>query len=135
MLITRESDYALRILRALQNGEQTTVGQICREERMPQQFAYKVIRKLAKAGLVQVTRGVDGGCRLLCDLKAVSLYDLLSTMEEDKRVISCMEPDFLCQRRIECGGCGAHEKLAQVQANLDRELQSHSLFSILAETP
>lgn len=131
MLITRESDYALRILRALSEGEQVTVGEICRRELLPQQFAYKVLRKLAKANLVKVTRGVDGGCRLTAELKSVSLYDLLQVMEEDDRVISCMEPGFRCQRREECGGCVAHRQLALVQANLDRELKAHSLEEIL----
>ena len=135
MLITRESDYALRILRALAEGEQVTVGEICQRERLPQQFAYKVLRKLSKAGLVKVTRGAEGGCHLTADLNAVSLYELLQVMEEDGRVISCMEPDFRCQRREECGGCVAHQQLAKVQASLDRELKAHSLEEILHGKP
>lgn len=131
ILITRESDYALRILRALSEGEQVTVGEICRRELLPQQFAYKVLRKLAKANLVKVTRGAEGGCRLAADLKQVSLLDLLRAMEEQEWIIACMEPGFRCQRREKCGSCIPHRELAQVQANLDRELKSHSIFEIL----
>ena len=64
MLITRETDYALRILQNLTDGEKRSVGEISQQETIPQQFAYKIAKKLAKAGFIQITRGVDGGCRL-----------------------------------------------------------------------
>ena len=39
MMITRESDYAVRMIRALKDGEQLTIEQICRKEQVPRQFA------------------------------------------------------------------------------------------------
>ena len=63
MIITRETDYALRILRALLDGQLHTVGQIAQEELLPQSFAYKILRKLDKAGLIQVVRGTAGSIR------------------------------------------------------------------------
>ena len=50
MIMTRESDYAVRILRALAGGEKMTVGRICEAEFVPVQFAYKILKKLAKCG-------------------------------------------------------------------------------------
>ena len=69
MLLSRETDYALRILQSLLGGERKSVGEISREELIPQQFAYKIMKKLSNAGLVDITRGADGGCRLLADLE------------------------------------------------------------------
>ena len=43
MIITRETDYALRILRSLLDGELHTVGQIAQDEFLPQSFAYKIL--------------------------------------------------------------------------------------------
>ena len=57
MLITRESDYALRLLRTLRDGEQYSVGELARREMVPQPFAYKIVKKLSAAGMVQVSRG------------------------------------------------------------------------------
>ena len=54
MMITRESDYAVRMICALKDGEQLTIEQICRKEQVPRQFAYKILKKLEKAGLVDV---------------------------------------------------------------------------------
>ena len=41
MMITRESDYGVRIIRALKDGGLMTIGQICERECIPKQFAYK----------------------------------------------------------------------------------------------
>lgn len=64
MLLTRESDYALRVLRSLRDGERRSVGDISLQQLIPQQFAYKIIKKRSRAGPVEITRGVDGGAAL-----------------------------------------------------------------------
>ncbi|MBQ9852783.1 MAG: Rrf2 family transcriptional regulator [Ruminiclostridium sp.] len=130
MLITRETDYALRILQNLLDGERRSVGEISQKEFIPQQFAYKITKKLAKGGLLAITRGVDGGCRLNRDLETVSLYDLLSIIEGGYEVNACMDPDFTCPRR-ERGGCSVHPQLLAIQKTLTDQLRSHSLQNIL----
>ena len=131
MVITRETDYALRILRALLDGQLHTVGQISQEELLPQSFAYKILRKLDRAGLIQVVRGTAGGCRLACDLSNTSLYDLMLAMGERSGLSACMDPEYACSWRSCHGGCTVHGKLLEIQAKLDKELRSHSLREIL----
>lgn len=133
LLITRETDYALRILRGLSGGELMTAGALSQREQVPQQFGYKILKKLDRAGLVKITRGAEGGCCLTADLEKTTLYDLLEAMEEDRFVISCMETGYQCTWRAARNGavCGAHCRLAQVQQKLDEELKSHSLAEIL----
>lgn len=131
MLITRETDYALRILRALSRGEQMTVAAIAQDQQVPKQFAYKIIKKLSKGGLVSIARGAEGGCSLAADLRQVSLYGLLRMMEEEVRLTACMDPGYACPWREANGHCVAHCQLAALQQTLDRELQAHSLHQIL----
>ena len=131
MVITRETDYALRILRALLDGELHTLGQIAQDELLPQSFAYKILKKLNKAGLIEVSRGTAGGCRLAADLSSTSLYDLMLAMGECSGLSACMDPDYACSWRNCHGGCIVHGKLLEIQAKLDKELHSHSLREIL----
>lgn len=131
MIITRETDYALRILRVLLDGELHTVGQISQDELLPQSFAYKILKKLDKAGLIEVVRGTAGGCRLAADLSGTSLYDLMIAMGEHSGLSACMAPDYACSWRSCHGGCTVHSKLMEIQKNLDRELRSHTLQEIL----
>jgi len=131
LLLSRETDYALRILQSLLDGERKSAGDISKSEMIPQQFAYKIIKKLSNAGLVEITRGVDGGCRLSADLTAVSLYDLLVAMEERCAVNACMDPSYQCPRRNKNGGCIPHYQLMLVQQRLDDELRTHDLKTLL----
>ena len=131
VLITRETDYALRVLRALSDGQQRTAGEIAAGQLVPRQFAYKIIKKLSRGGLVTITRGADGGCRLAADLRQVSLYDLMTAMEEDACIVACMDPGYPCPWREAHGGCAIHCGLAQVQARLDEALRTHDLHSLI----
>ena len=119
MLITRETDYALRVLRALSDGEQHTAGEISSTQLVPKQFAYKIIKKL------------DGGCRLAADLGKVTLYDLMAAMEEGSSVVACMDPAYPCPWRESHGGCAIHCGLAQVQQKLNEELRAHDLHTLI----
>lgn len=132
MLITRETDYALRVLRALAGGGRMTAEEICREELLPRQFAYKIFKKLEKAGLIGIARGPEGGCRLCADLKKVSLYDLAVAMGEDRSVSACTQDGFRCAWRESHGSrCQVHCQLLEVQGILDRELRARSLHRML----
>ena len=111
MVITRETDYALRILRALLDGKLHTAGQIAQDELLPQAFAYKILKKLEKAGLVEVVRGTAGGCRLSADLTGTSLYDLMKAMGERGK------SELL-------HGSGVSMPLAQLPRRLHRALQA-----------
>lgn len=77
MIITKETDYAMRILRVLLDGEKHSVAEMSETELIPTQFAYQILRKLSAGNLVRVSRGALGGCELSCDLDATSLYDLM----------------------------------------------------------
>lgn len=133
MLITKETDYALRILRALASGGRLTARELAEHEQIPHQFAYKILKKLGKAGFVSITRGADGGCALSAKLEHITLYRLIRAMERDAAVSACTRKGYRCQWRKAHGGtvCLAHVHLASIQRALDRELDSHSLQEIL----
>lgn len=133
MLITRETDYALRILRALAEGERLTTAELAQGEQIPQQFAYKILKKLQKGGVIRILRGSDGGCVLWASLEDVSLFRLMQIMEEDSSVSSCMKPGYQCPWCKAHGNavCRAHVHLTSIQKKLDVELDAHSLQEIL----
>lgn len=132
MLITKETDYALRILRSLSCMENLTVGELSSRESLPQKFAYKIVKKLERAGFIKILRGANGGCSLDADLRTVSLYDLSAAMEEKVQISSCMSSSYECEWRQAHGGvCTVHIQLAKIQKAVDREFRSRSLHWIL----
>lgn len=77
MLITRECDYAVRIVRALAGGEKLCVNQVCEKEELTPAFVYKILKKLEKGDLVKSYRGSNGGYALKKDIGQITLLDIL----------------------------------------------------------
>jgi len=133
MLFTRETDYAIRFFRTLRDGQQHSVSNITEKELIPQQFAYKILRKLSKAELVEVTRGAKGGCRLKADLSKVTLFDLIEIVETKKTFVACLDPEFVCPYREKNNGCAVHSNLDIIESQLAAQLKLVSLKDILEE--
>lgn len=132
MLLTQETDYALRILRSLSNGSVVSVQQLAEQEDLPRHFAHKIAKKLEKAGIIHIKRGITGGCSLACDLGKTSLYDLVSAIENRAMLSNCMGDGHICQWRESHGGvCRTHNRLCMIQKQIDQELRSRSLLWVL----
>ena len=134
MLISRELDYALRILRGLGDGDMHTMRALCEDELIPQKFAYKIIRKLAAADFITAVRGVGGGVRLTADLSALTLYDLLKVFQPDERVNHCTSGGYCCEwMEATQKPCQTRAYLTDLEARLARELKRDSLATMLFE--
>ena len=124
MIITKETDYALRILRVLLDGEKHSVAEMSETELIPNQFAYQILRKLSAGNLVRVSRGALGGCELSCDLDATSLYDLMGVVGERGILCACMEPGYECRWQDKHGRCAIHCQLAALQQKQDEAFRA-----------
>ncbi|MCL2865142.1 MAG: Rrf2 family transcriptional regulator [Lachnospiraceae bacterium] len=131
MLLTRECDYGVRIIRALSNGEKKMVKTICMEEKVPDQYAYKILKKLEKAGFVQSMRGRDGGYQLIKSLDTFSLYDVVISIDENLFIAGCLYDDDFCSFRDGEHPCKVHKELDRVQQVLVKELKAKKITEIM----
>lgn len=135
MIITRETDYALRLLKELSDGKRYSAPELSEKGAVSLTFAYKILKKLERAGMVAVSRGASGGCRLSADLDRVSLYDLVEALEGNEslslHVNACTVPGYQCSWCESHGDCKTHEVLERIQDTLAEELKSHSLSEII----
>ena len=76
MLLTREMDYALRILRALYLDGQLSAAAIAEKEHMPKAVTLKILKRLHAAGLVGSHRGPSGGYLIRRSCEELYLRDL-----------------------------------------------------------
>ena len=131
MLVTRETDYAIRALRALYTGEKKTLAQICEEEVVPQQFGYKILKKLSKAGYLTIKRGKEGGYTIADDFDKRTLFDLTSVMENPTDISPCVVPGYRCEAHADKDEpCLVNQRLSALQKILDSELKSIKIFSM-----
>lgn len=128
MLLTREDDYAIRMMRSMKDREKHTVKNICKDEEIPAAFAYKILRKLQKAGLVEVERGVSGGCRIQKELSTLTLYDVVAAVDGEPLIMPCLQEN--CSRNLEGRSCRVHEAMAEIQQVLMQELRERHLSEL-----
>jgi len=133
MFITRESDYAIRIVRALADGENRTVHEICAIEKIPKQFAYKILKKLERGKLVKVQRGAHGGYRLFKEVANITLYDILASVAESLSINECLKDGTnSCERHSDLAPCSVHIECKRLEVLIVSALKEKSMESILS---
>lgn len=129
MLITREMDYALRILRALHQEGQLSAAAAARKEHMQKAITLKLLNRLLAAGIVESRRGVSGGYFLKRRCEEMTLYDVFLAVGEPPLINRCQREGYQCEN-FPSGGCGICKELCRIQGSLDRELQRTPLSDI-----
>lgn len=132
MLVTREMDYALRILRALYQNKQLSAAAIAQREHMPRAVTLKILKELHAAGLVTSRRGSSGGYLLSRPCETLYLGDLFQALGESLLVNRCQRPGYRCENRPE-GDCGLCRELSRIQQILDAELRKTPLSAMFQE--
>lgn len=123
LLVTREMDYAMRVVRALdgQEGLSTAAG-VAERERMPQAVTLKTLKRLTAAGIVESRRGAAGGYRLRRSAEELTLYDLFRVFGREPLLNRCQAAGYRCENDPE-GECGTCRELCRIQGILDAELR------------
>ena len=132
MLMTREMDYALRILRALYQGGQLSAGTIAQREHMPKAVTLKILKQLHAAGLVDSRRGPSGGYLILKPCSQLNLWEGFQALGENVRINRCQQPGYQCEN-LPVEDCNLNQELCRIQQMLDRELQRTSLSVLFQE--
>ena len=134
MFITRESDYAMRVVRALIGETRLSVSDICEREAITAPFAYKILKKLQNAGIVKGYRGVRGGYALKKDPAELTLYDIYTAIDSDMSIIECLNGRCECTRNGQDGiPCYAHDELKDIQNELWAMLRRKSMEDLFGK--
>jgi Rrf2 family protein len=130
MFITRESDYAVRIVRELADGCRKTVQGISAAERVPVPFAYKILKKLEKGGLVQGYRGAGGGYCLTRETADITLFDVMTAIDGRLLLCECMDHNYRCPLREGGRECKVHGEFERIQGLMLAGLKEKTLDRI-----
>ena len=131
MFFSRETDYAVRIIRELSRGGKKTIDDICQNEQIPRQFSYKILKKLEKSGLVRIFRGAGGGYALAVDTASITLFDVINSVEKELHLSECLGHRFNCPLKKRGKTiCGVHKEIGRIQGLLMDHLKEKSLSEI-----
>ena len=132
MLITRECDYALRLIRNLKMEDVTSISSIAKTENITNAIAYKVAGKLEKGGLIVSVRGNKGGYKLTRGIDKISILDVYNIMEPGGAINECLKKGADCPMNKKGTPCAVHYELERIQNVLFEELGRKSLQEIVS---
>lgn len=105
MRMTKQVDYAIGLLTSLaRKGEQrrSSAADLARATKIPVPMAIKLLKILARGGILDSQRGFKGGYQLARPAGEVSLADVLGAVEGPIALTQCSENAEGCQRSATC---------------------------------
>lgn len=115
-MLTQTAQYALRTVLRLAAGDQErcTVEQLAEELDVPRNYLSKTLHLLARAGVVESTRGKHGGFRLRRPPHRITLREVVAPFEDvGERV--CLLGRSSCNDRT---ACPAHARWKSVSESV-----------------
>ncbi|MGC8902058.1 MAG: RrF2 family transcriptional regulator [Fervidobacterium sp.] len=92
MAITMKSEYAIKIMILIGTEKRRVnareIVQKC-QERMPLEFAEKILADLARKGILYAYRGRNGGYEIAKDVEQITVYDIVSAVDNPTDAIRC----------------------------------------------
>jgi Rrf2 family protein len=105
VVITREADYAIRLMVALAPRQQGTVVSaraLSSECDVPYELARTILGNLADVGILESRRGRSGGFTLARPAEEIRLGDVLSAAGETLQLNVCVNDAQMCGRSSTC---------------------------------
>lgn len=130
MHLTREGDYAIRVLADLAGRPR---GDVVRTEDLtvttgvPRAYLAKIVQALARAHLVLTRQGPGGGVSLREDPARITLRQMVEAIEGPIHLNRCLVRAGECPRDA---FCAVHPVWARIQAVLLRELDAVRLTDL-----
>jgi Rrf2 family protein len=130
-MLSQTTEYALRIVvhLASQSEGPVTIPELAQATRIPRDYLPKVLRHLARAGLVHSQRGPNGGSVLARAPEELTIFDVVQAVDPLQRIEVCP----LGLRSHGANLCPLHRRLDQAIATVETAFRNSSLAELLAE--
>ncbi len=124
MHVTREGDYAVRVVVALAaapDGSVVRTDDLTHATGVPRAYLKKIVQALCRAHLVETRQGPGGGVRLHKDAATITLRHMIEAVEGPIYLNRCLARPGTCPRDA---FCPVHPVWGRIQAVLVRELDA-----------
>lgn len=104
MRLTVFTDYALRVLMylALESDRRVRIRDVAEAYGISHNHLMKVVNTLARAGLVESSRGVSGGLTLARAADELTVGEVVRHCEDDLAIVECFRSDNQCVITPDC---------------------------------
>lgn len=130
MLVTRETDYAIRTVLYLANdaNRMTSVTEIAQATEVAKIFLAKLLQRLVKHGILISSRGAAGGFQLAKKPSAITLLDITVAMQGPAGINVCAIDSSRCSRS---SFCSVHPVWVDVRKEVEKKLQKMTISRLM----
>jgi FeS assembly SUF system regulator len=102
--MSKLTDYGTLVLAQLgaESGRMASAGQVAAATRLTAPTVRKLLKSLAKAGLVTSERGARGGYALARSPEEISAADIIDALEGPVAITECSSPGGTCNLESHC---------------------------------
>lgn len=125
------TDYAIRIVAYLAETKEV-VPSIELHEKLgiPQSFVFKLAKKLCKEGIINTYVGAQGGFILALPAEEISLFQIISIMENTTKINRCLEEDEFCSRHATLY-CPVRKFYQKLQDDIETSLKNMTIADLM----
>ena len=128
-LITKDSDYAIRALCALdfRKNKMLSTKDLVEITKIPRPFLRKIMQRLGSAGIVNPCKGKNGGFSLKKKLKNLSLLEIIETFQGK---VTFINHTFKYRRCPHASKCKLKRNIDRLEDKLVKDLRKIKLASL-----
>lgn len=133
MRLTRAGEYGIRCVQHLaRHGKGTLVSrkEIAARTDVPPHFLAKIAQQLARAGIMEILQGANGGYRLLADPSEITLLSVIEAIIGEISLNDCVGRPESCRRSPLCP---VHRVWNKANQQLRATLQEATFATLAAE--
>lgn len=132
MQLTKQTDFAFRVLIYLASSDETTrsqIYQIAERYGISKSHVMKIVQKLSHHGYISAKRGLNGGITLGKSSKKISLKEVVLLMEQTLDPVNCKESGCILT-----GNCLLKSHLLSAQEQYLSYLNNVYLYDVVTSS-
>ncbi|MFH1020602.1 MAG: Rrf2 family transcriptional regulator [Pseudomonadota bacterium] len=133
MRLTRAGEYGIRcVLHLARHGKGVLISrkEIAARTDVPAHFLAKIAQQLARAGIIEILQGANGGYRLLADPSEITLLTVIEAIIGEISLNDCVARPNSCRNST---SCSVHRVWNKANQQLRATLQEVDFATLDAE--
>jgi Rrf2 family protein len=130
MLVTRETDYAVRTVMFLarQDGRMVSVSRIANAMQIPKSFLAKLLQRMVRSYILASSRGAKGGFLLARKPSEISLLSIMEAMQGPAAINVCAIDSKRCNLSP---NCVVHPVWVEVRKEVEKRLKRETIETLM----
>lgn len=136
MRVSSKAHYGLRMMTELAKAHghgRRSLGAVARVENLPLAYLEQLAAQLRRAGLVEGTRGAQGGYILTRAPELITVLDIVRVVEGEVAPVECVANDYAAGSCCREGDCASRSLWARLKQSIDTVLSETTLADLVAD--